>query len=350
VSHPPAPPPLRIVPLLVLLALLHGCGGDKRPTSEPPAQPDSALHADTARVDTIPAAPPVAYSRVTVKSARAITALHDSLAADGWMAVLAVNRVDSTHVRVGDTLIVPSSFDRVALSPFPTVFDAVRDTAQLILVSQAVQAFGVYDHGRLVRWGPVSTGRKETPTPLGLYHTNWKDEHRLSTDDSTWVLKWYLNLHNFRGVSFHEFELPGRPASHSCVRLLEEDARWLYGWASTWQLGSDRRTILRNGTPVVVFGEWRYGRRAPWKRLPEDPDATLLTADEMADALRILNDKVRPDFSKVVGPAEGASRPVEARNARPVPGVRDSGISMPAPPHMYDSLRPPARVDSGGVR
>jgi len=70
----------------------------------------------------------------------------------------------------------------------------------------------------------------------------------------------------------------------------------------------------------------------------------------MADALRILSDRVRPDFSAVVGPAEGASRPVEARNVRPAPGVRDSGITMPAPPHMYDSLRPPARVDSGGIR
>ena len=340
----------RLVPLVTLLAMLHGCGGERRPSGDAPAPADSALAPDTTRVDTIPVAPPIAYSRVVVKTARTIAALYDSLEADGWMAVLAVNRVDSTHVRAGDTLVVPSSFARPALSPFPETFAAVRDTAQLILVSQRVQAFGVYDHGRLVRWGPVSTGRKETPTPLGLYHTNWKDEHRLSTDDSTWVLKWYLNLHNFRGVSFHEFELPGRPASHSCVRLLEEDARWLYGWASSWQLGPDRRTILRDGTPVVVFGEWRYGRRAPWKRLPEDPDATRLGDDEMADALRILIDRVRPDFSKVTGPAEGSSRPVETRNVLPAPGVRDSGITVPAPPHMFDSLRPPARVDSGGFR
>ena len=340
----------KLVPLVVLLATLHGCGGEKRPSRDLPAPADSALAPDTTRVDTIPAAPPIAYSRVVVKTARTIAALHDSLGAEAWMAVLAVNRVDSTHVRAGDTLIVPSAPDRAALSPFPMTFESVRDTAQLILVSQRVQAFGVYDHGRLVRWGPVSTGRKETPTPLGLYHTNWKDEHRLSTDDSTWVLKWYLNLHNFRGVSFHEFELPGRPASHSCVRLLEEDARWLYGWASSWQLAPDRRTILRDGTPVVVFGEWRYGRRAPWKRLPEDPGATRLGDDEMADALRILIDRVRPDFSKVTGPAEGASRPVETRNVRPAPGVRDSGISVPAPPHMFDSLRAPTRVDSGGIR
>ena len=340
----------RILPWFLALALLSGCGGERR-APDGQAPPDTTATRDSVRADSVVTPPPVmaTYSRTRVASVRAIAALHDSLGLDGWMTLLAVNRVDSTHVRVGDTLIVPSSFDRTALSPFPVTFDAVRDTAQLILVSRRVQAFGVYDHGRLVRWGAVSTGRKETPTPLGLYYTNWKDEHRLSTDDSTWVLKWYLNLHNFRGVSFHEFELPGRPASHSCVRLLEEDARWLYGWASTWQLGPDRRTILRNGTPVVVFGEWRYGQRAPWKRLPEDPDATRLGEADLADALRILHDRVKPDFSKVTGPAEGASRPLE-RNTRPTAGVRDTGITVPAPPHMFDSLRPPARVDSGGIR
>ena len=50
--------------------------------------------------------------------------------------------------------------------------------------------------------------------------------------------------------------MPGRPASHSCVRLIESDARWLYGCADEWRVATDRRTMLRDGTPVVVFGEW----------------------------------------------------------------------------------------------
>jgi len=340
---------LRVV-LLGAAVLMAGCGGGQRSRTEVPPPADTTA----APIDTVaplpPPPPPVTYARVALRSERAIRAFHDSLDARMWKAVLDVNRVDSTHVRLGDSLIVPSSNDLLALSPFPAVLDAVRDTSKLLLVSRRVQAFGVYQLGRLIHWGPVSTGRKEMPTPVGLYHTNWKDKHRLSTVDSTWVLLWYLNLHNFQGVSLHQFELPGRAASHSCVRLLEEDAQWLYGWADAWQLGADRRTVVRNGTPVVIFGDWKYSGRAPWKRLPEDPHATRLTEEEMGDALRILRDAVKPDFSRATEPAEGATRPVEARNPRAVPGVRDSGISAPAPPHMYDSLRPPARVDSGGRR
>ena len=39
-----------------------------------------------------------------------------------------------------------------------------------------------------------------------------------------WQLNWYFNFHNFRGLAFHEFDLPGVPASHACVRLLARDA------------------------------------------------------------------------------------------------------------------------------
>jgi lipoprotein-anchoring transpeptidase ErfK/SrfK len=327
--------------------MIAGCGGGQQSRTEAPAHTDTTA----APIDTVPAPPlppPVSYSRAALRSDRAIRAFRDSLDGDTWMMVLKVNRVDSMHVRVGDTLSVPSAHDLLALSPFPTVFDAVRDTSKLLLVSRRVQAFGVYEAGRLVRWGPVSTGRKDKPTPVGLYHTNWKDQHRLSTIDSTWVLKWYLNLDNFQGVSLHEFELPGRPASHSCIRLLEEDARWLFGWAESWQLGSDRRIALRNGTPVVVFGDWAWGRRAPWKQLPEDPHATQLTEEEMSDALRILHEAVKPDYSIGAGvPSEGATRPAPTPPGRPArpPG---SGIEMPASPDSYDSLRPPARPDTGG--
>jgi len=37
-------------------------------------------------------------------------------------------------------------------------------------------------------------------------------------------------------VSFHKFDLPGYPASHGCVRLPEEDAKWIYDWADHWTL------------------------------------------------------------------------------------------------------------------
>jgi hypothetical protein len=284
----------------VIAAVLAAVGGCEPVHRAPPVDDpavtrarDSLARATFVR-DSLAAERARGYTRVVVTSPRRMFALHDSLGANAWTWVMKVNRVDSAHVRQGDTLVVPltppAPGDTLAfaLSPFPVGFAAARDTAKLLLISRRVQAFAVYDSGRLVRWGPVSTGRRETPTPAGLYHTNWKDKERYSTVDESWLLRWYLNLDNFLGVSLHEYELPGRPASHSCVRLLESDARWLYGWADTWDVAEDRRTVLRHGTPVVVWGTWDWGGRAPWKRLPEDPNACTLASSEMEEALRIL--------------------------------------------------------------
>ena len=107
-----------------------------------------------------------------------------------------------------------------------------------------MQVFGAYETGRLAYWGPVSTGRAETPTPSGLFHLTWKAKSRRSTDNAEWILNWYFNFINSRGVSFHEFELPGRPASHACVRLLPRDAQWLYALGRAGRLSADQRQIV----------------------------------------------------------------------------------------------------------
>jgi L,D-transpeptidase catalytic domain len=133
------------------------------------------------------------------------------------------------------------------------------------VVHQPFQAFGAYEHGRLVRWGPVSTGRRENPTPHGIFNLTWKAKQRRSTDNEAWLLRWYFNFINARGISFHQFDLPGYAASHACVRLLERDAEWLYGWGEQWKLDESGTRVLRPGTTVVVIGA--ASRGAPWTSL-----------------------------------------------------------------------------------
>ena len=232
----------------------------------------------------------------------------------GFHQFLKVNRLDLQHVRKGDSLIVPvRAMDRsprgdgpsivpagqmgttvataspvgdsLYFAPFPQSLAGLGDQPKHLLISIRVQAYAAYEGGRLVRWGPTSTGRKETPTPARLYHVNWKDKDRISTVNEEWHLTWVVNLDNLLGVSIHQYELPGRPASHSCVRLLEEDARWLYGWAEQWTLSPDGSTVLAPGTPVLVFGAYAYGKRPPWKRLPEDPMADFVPVEEIETAL-----------------------------------------------------------------
>jgi hypothetical protein len=184
-----------------------------------------------------------------------------------------INRRDREHlVRVDPPvpgLIVPAAWhtDPLAYSPFPPTWPAAEAYPKAILVHQPMQAFAAYENGRLIRWGPVSTGRKETPTPDGAFYLTWRARSRRSTDNEDWLLEWYFNFVNARGVSFHLFDLPGYPASHACVRLLLRDAQWLYGWGEQWKVDATGRTVTSPGTPVVIHGTYAFGNPAPWLSL-----------------------------------------------------------------------------------
>jgi lipoprotein-anchoring transpeptidase ErfK/SrfK len=199
-----------------------------------------------------------------------------------------LNRRDRAHLVRADPpvpgIVVPAAWsdDALSYSPFPSTWPAAEAQAKAIVVHQPMQAFGAYENGRLVRWGPVSTGRKETPTPDGAFNLTWRARSRRSTDNQDWLLEWYFNFVNARGVSFHLFDLPGYPASHACVRLLLRDAKWLYGWGEEWNLDDSRREVMMPGTPVLILGTYPFGAPPAWLSL----DA-LSTALVLPDALPI---------------------------------------------------------------
>lgn len=231
--------------------------------------------------------PSIRYRSVLIEGPQTVAALRKELGRDGFLHVLKVNRLDLEHVRQGDTLVVPDRVDDpLLLSPLPRTLPVdLSPAARVIVVSRRVQAFAAYENGALVRWGPTSTGRRETPTPPGLYHANWRAKLRRSSDNPQWLLPWLVNFENSRGISFHQFDLPGYPASHACVRLLEDDARWMFDWIEQWVLSEDRRTIVLHGTPVIVFGDYAYDAPPPWKRLADDPLAARVPVTEVQAAV-----------------------------------------------------------------
>ncbi len=195
-----------------------------------------------------------------------------------------LNRIDAAHARRRN-LVVPDTIGaELAYAPFPATVPELATTPQFIAVSRRVQAFGAYEHGRLVRWGPTSTGKATTPTDSGLFFTNWKSRTTVSTDDPSWILDWYVNFIALKGVAFHQYELPGRPASHGCVRLLEVDARWVYDWARQWTPGRGSQ-VKAYGTPVLVFGDYAYADAAPWLGVVTRDPVAIVTSDELAAAL-----------------------------------------------------------------
>jgi len=223
-----------------------------------------------------------------------ITQLKDSFSEEKLKLVLAINRVDFEHVWKCDTLIVPDTFlpETNHYAPFPESIPEIQDIPKMILFSYYSQSFAAYDCGHLVRWGPTSMGKRSTPTPTGLYFTNWKAKQTTSTENSEWKLSWYFNLDNQRGVSMHQYDLPGVPASHACMRLYAEDAEWFYNWAEQWKLVDDH-TIGTYGTPVIIFGKYPFGKRKPWLELPVDPKATFHSHEELSNEIKKIMVELR---------------------------------------------------------
>lgn len=193
-----------------------------------------------------------------------------------------LNRSDTNYITHLDTLVVPGfwSSDERIYSPLPLHYAGATSQAKLIVVCQSAQVFGGYEYGRLVRWGPISSGQRAFPTPTGLFHLNWKSEGRYSTIDPSWYLTWYFNFHNLEGLSFHAYALPGKPVSHACIRLLERDAQWLFKWGESWQIHNESGEIVKTGTPILIFDDYAFDSAPPWRssewlkgkvKLPEDP-------------------------------------------------------------------------------
>ena len=178
-----------------------------------------------------------------------------------------LNRADLDHLHRLPALIVPDVWveDELAYSPMPRRYPRGAPYRRLVLVYQPAQVFGAYEYGALVRWGPVSTGRRTDPTPSGLFHLNWREQSHTSTIDPEWIMDWAFNFENRAGLAFHEQALPGQPASHGCVRLLGEDARWLFAWGEPWTLDASGARVLTLGTPVLVMGEYDFEAAPSWQ-------------------------------------------------------------------------------------
>jgi hypothetical protein len=208
--------------------------------------------------------------------------------------IYALNRMDKQHGAKADSLIIPNEIhdDFVLYSPFPYVLESLKDVEKMVFFSYPSQAFAAYEHGHLVHWGPTNMGRKADPTPTGLYFANWKAEETVSTVDDEWILKWNFNIENLEGIGWHEYAMPGYPASHSCLRMLQADAKYMYEWADQWVLkGTDNK--LANGTPVIVFGNYNFDGPKPWWALAQNPKALDISEAE-------LNGLVQQHLSKIL--------------------------------------------------
>lgn len=157
-----------------------------------------------------------------------------------------VRRINRMNIRLkpGMIIAIPKNLDRLTIydvSPFPRYIES--DGEKVIFVSQKKLAWGAYDEdGELLWWGPISSGIdgcKNLPggcnTPTGSYRIIRKQDYdcistaypRRADGDNGGAEMPYC-MHFYRGYALHgSKEVPGFRASHGCVRLFTEDARWL---------------------------------------------------------------------------------------------------------------------------
>jgi hypothetical protein len=185
----------------------------------------------------------------------------------GELILLAkLNHADSAHLGRLPRILVPNRWDEDELlySPMPADVSQLSEERKAVVVDLPGQVFGAYEHGKLIRWGPVSSGDRRHQTPSGVYHLNFHARVKVSTVDPKWIMPWYFNFSSSLGLGLHQYTLPGRPASHGCVRMLAVDAQWLFHWGDGWRYAAGSDELVQPGTLVLVLGKYDFGSPPPW--------------------------------------------------------------------------------------
>ncbi len=156
-----------------------------------------------------------------------------------------VRRVNRMNIRLktGMVIAIPKYLERLSIydvSPFPRYIDPTGERS--IYVSQKDLAWAAYDpDGELLWWGPISPGKgncrnaDQCRTPPGAFRIIRKQDidcistafpRRSNGDDGGAPMPYCM--HFYRGYALHGSpSVPGYAASHGCVRMFIEDARWL---------------------------------------------------------------------------------------------------------------------------
>jgi hypothetical protein len=181
----------------------------------------------------------------------------ESLFGKDWQLVARFNRIDRRHVYPGMTLKVPDSMDDIrGYAPLPAEYGPAKGHEKYILVSLTEQWLGAYEHGKLKFSMPAATGRPGYETPTGLFRIDARHKNHTSSlyktenDEEQYpmdnAMRFYIAPDNV-AYWLHARDLPGRPASHGCIGLFDEemqnrmfdtpetpallDSEKLYAWA-----------------------------------------------------------------------------------------------------------------------
>ncbi len=207
----------------------------------------------------------------------------ESLFGKNWIYVARLNRIDRRHTYPGMTIRVPLNMEEIKdYTPMPAFYEPAKQTEKYIVVNLTEQWIGAYEYGKLKFSMPAASGMDGHLTPTGVFRVDARDrEHTSSlykTEDQVdqypmdYAIRFHVGEDN---VSYwiHARDLPGRPASHGCVGVYDEDmqnrmygipadpvlddAKKLYDWAvgeDDYDYDSGELEELEDGPVVEVIG------------------------------------------------------------------------------------------------
>ncbi len=103
-----------------------------------------------------------------------------------------------------------------------------------IVVLLDIQRLYVFNNSKLVAFSTISSGKPGHETPPGIFPILQKSKDHKSNiyDDAPMP---FMQRLTWDGIAMHAGHLPGRPASHGCIRLPKQFAQSLFGITKTGQ-------------------------------------------------------------------------------------------------------------------
>ena len=164
-----------------------------------------------------------------------------------------LNRMN-TRLRAGKTIAVPENLENLSLmdiSPFEQRIRPGEGTR--IIIEQSELAWGAYGaDGTLQNWGPMSGGKEyckdvksactTIPGNFRVYRKGGADCKSKKFPIGKGGAKMPYCMFYKGGYALHgSYKVPGYNASHGCVRVPVDDARWLY-----------KNFVTIGGTSVII--------------------------------------------------------------------------------------------------
>ena len=139
--------------------------------------------------------------------------------------LLALSPVYSAHARESSAIVSETT----SLRPGQYIWQPARarEGEVEIVVSLPLQRAYVYRGGTLIGVSTVSTGREGYETPVGTFNILQKRREHYSNRYDNAPMPFMQRL-TWDGIALHAGEIPGRPASHGCIRLPTAFARNLF--------------------------------------------------------------------------------------------------------------------------